>query len=194
MVEPLQIRWKVDGKEVAEIDRIFEVTRLAAGRTDDLYRRILPPIRDDIHSHFATESGPSGSWARLSPVYAAWKAANFPGEPLLQLRHILFLAATQTGASGNITVVNKQSLEFGVDLNKVPYARVHDFGGRAGRGSRMPKREYMFLSTKGQDEAAQTAARFLWDEGLAGRPGAAVAGGTVSWGGLVGLRSFGGLT
>jgi len=194
MAEPLQIRWKVDGKQVAEIDRIFEVTRKAAGRTDDLYRRILPPIRDEIHNHFARQSGPSGPWARLSPMYAAWKAANFPGEPLLQLRHTLFLAATQTGAAGNITDITKRYLEFGVDLNKVPYARVHDFGGKAGRGSRMPKREYMFLGTKGQDEAAQSAARFLWDEGLAGRPGAEVAGGAAPWGGLVGLRSFGGLT
>lgn len=191
MQETLRIRWRVDHKQVAELDRIFEVTKRAATRTDDLYRRILPLIRNNIHDHFARQSGPAGRWPRLSPAYAAWKSANFPGQPLLQLRHTLFLAATQTGAMGNITQITKRFMEFGVDLNKVPYARVHDLGGRAGRGSRMPQREFMFLSTKGQDETAQSAARFVWDEGLAGRPG---AGGAVPWGGLVGLRSFGGLT
>jgi len=191
MAETLRIKWSVDHKQVAEIDRIFEVTKKVATRKDDLYRRILPIIRNNIHDHFARQSGPAGRWPRLSPSYAAWKSANFPGQPLLQLRHTLFLAATQTGAMGNITNITKRFLEFGVDLDKVPYAQVHDLGGRAGRGSRMPKREFMFLSTKGQDETAQSAARFLWDEGLAGRPG---AGGTVPWGGLVGLRSFGGLT
>lgn len=191
MAETLQIRWRVDHKQVAELDRIFEVTKKAATRKDDLYRRILPIIRDNIHDHFARQSGPIGGWPRLSPAYAAWKEANFPGQPLLQLRHILFMAATQTGAAGNITNITKRYLEFGVALDKVPYARVHDMGGRAGRGSRMPKREFMFLSTKGQDDTAQSAARFLWDEGLAGRPGAGIS--TVPWGGLVGLRSFGGL-
>jgi len=188
MAELMTIRWRVDWKQMAELERIYEVTGSAAGRKKDLFQRILPLLRAEIQTHFARQSGPEGAWKGLSPEYSVWKETHFPGQPILQLRHHLFLAATQTGARGNITEITNRYMEFGVDLAKIPYARIHDLGGQAGRGRRstMPKREYLFLSTKAQDGAAQTAARYVWDEGLAGRPGGGA--GIGPGGGLLGAR------
>lgn len=187
MAEMMRISWRVDKKEKAELDRIFEVTEKAAGRKKDLFQRILPLIRAGVHSHFTKESGPDGRWQALNPIYSLWKEQNFPGQPILQLRHRLFSAATRTGAAGNITEITNRYLEFGVDLGKIPYARVHDLGGQAGRGrrSRMPKREFMFLDTKEQEVIAKEAWKFVWDEGLAGRPGG--AGGAASLSSLLGV-------
>lgn len=188
MAELMTIRWHVDGKQMAELDRIYEVTRAAAKNKKELFRRILPLFKAEIHTHFARESGPAGRWRSLSPEYRAWKEGQFPGRPILQLRRHLFLAATQTGARGNITEISNRGMEFGVDLTQIPYARVHDLGGRAGRSSMIPKREYLYLSPKAQDEAASTAARYVWDEGLAGRPGGGPQLGTAPWGGLLSTR------
>jgi len=186
--ELMRIRWHVDYKQMAELDRIYEVVGVAAKNKKALFQRILPLLRNEIQTHFAKESGPAGTWRRLSPEYSVWKEAHFPGRPILQLRRHLFLAATQTGARGNITDITNRYMEFGVDLSQIPYARVHDLGGRAGRGSMIPKREYLYLSPKAQDNAAQTAARYVWDEGLAGRPGGGPQLGTAPWGGLLGTR------
>ncbi len=187
MAETMRITWQVNMKEMAELDRIYQVVGKAATRKKDLFQRILPLIRAGILSHFMKESGPTGKWQALSPDYSAWKEQNFSGQSLLQLRHHLMLAATRTGAMGNITMVTNQYMEFGVDLSKIPYARVHDLGGQAGRGrrSRIPKREYLFLDTKEQNNAAQTVARFIWDENLAGRPGG--GGGGTSLSSLLGV-------
>ncbi len=188
MSELMTIRWKVDWKQMAELERIYEVTGAAAKNKKVLFERILPILRAEIQTHFARESGPGGRWRGLSPEYSTWKEATFPGRPILQLQRHLFLAATQTGARGNITDITNRYMEFGVDLGQIPYARVHDLGGRAGRASMMPKREYLYLSTKAQDEAARTAARYVWDEGLAGRPGGGPQIGTAPWGGLLSAR------
>jgi len=179
--EFLRVTWHVDKKESAEIDRLFSVTSKAAGRTKELFQRILPLIRSSVKTHFVRESGPMGRWPRLSSDYSAWKEIDFPGQPILQLRRYLIDAATQTGAWGNITKISKKYMEFGVDLTRIPYARIHDLGGKT-RGRRIPKREYMFLSKKDQDDIAQLSARFIWDEGLAGRVGGGVQTPGTPWG------------
>jgi len=55
--------------------------------------------------------------------------------------------ATLPKEEGNITRVTADDdgivIESGVDLGTVPYARIHELGGIAGRGARIPKRPYL---------------------------------------------------
>lgn len=48
---------------------------------------------------------------------------------------------------GNITKVeikgNTASLEYGISLREIPYARIHEYGGTAGRGVALRARPYM---------------------------------------------------
>jgi len=186
--EFIRLEWHVDQKEFAEISEIYVSTGNAARKMKDLFTRIVPMISQAVKNHFVSQRGYTGAWQRLSPEYAAWKNENYPGRLILQLRRGLINAATQKGAYGNITEISNKSFEYGVDLTKIPYARVHDMGGRAGRGrrSQMPKREFMFLDKKEADEVGHEAARFVWDENVAAR--GAVGGGTMPWGGLAGIR------
>jgi phage gpG-like protein len=61
----------------------------------------------------------------------------------------LFKAATVYNAQGNVSravVQNAQvTFEWGVDLGVIPYARIHEYGGQAGRklAATIPKRPYI---------------------------------------------------
>lgn len=60
----------------------------------------------------------------------------------------LFKAATVYKAKGNVSQFkqagNSYSFFWGIDLNLVPYARIHEYGGQAGRNlmSTIPARPY----------------------------------------------------
>ncbi len=183
----------MDRKEFAEISEIYISTGKAAKKMKELFTRIIPLIQQAVKNHFVSQRGFAGTWQKLSPEYAAWKEENYPGRPILQLRRHLINAATQKGAYGNITEISDKSFEYGVDLTKIPYARVHDMGGRAGRGrrSQMPKREFMFLDKKEVDKVGHEAARFVFDENVAAR--GPTGGGTMPWGGLAGVRRIAGM-
>ncbi|GAH48815.1 unnamed protein product, partial [marine sediment metagenome] len=182
--EMIRLQWHVDGKQFAEISEIYVSTGRAAKKMKDLFTRIVPLIQQAVRNHFVSQKGYTGAWQRLSPEYASWKNENYPGRLILQLRRNLINASTQKGAYGNITEISNKSFEYGVDLTKIPYARVHDMGGRAGRDKRsqMPKREFMFLDKKEVDNVGHEAARFVWDENVSARD--AVGGGTMPWGRL----------
>ena len=191
--EMIRLQWHIDGKQLAEISEIYVSTGRAAKKMKDLFTRIIPLIQQAVRNHFVSQKGYAGAWQRLSPEYASWKEENYPGRLILQLRRKLIDASTQKGAYGNITEISNKSFEYGVDLTKIPYARVHDMGGRAGRGrrSQMPKREFMFLDKKEADNVGHEAARFVWDENVSAR--GAVGGGTMPWGGLAGVRRIVGM-
>lgn len=55
--------------------------------------------------------------------------------------------ATAKGEEGNVTKISADAdgitIESGIDLSVVPYARIHELGGTAGRGAKIPKRPYL---------------------------------------------------
>lgn len=62
------------------------------------------------------------------------------------------LRAMQIGQPANIFKVKSTPSEvqilYGIDISKVPYARIHEFGGIAGRGAKIRKRPYIFPAIK----------------------------------------------
>ena len=72
--------------EIGEIDE-----RLNSLDLKDL----VPVIVDEVVRVFETEG--YGQWPALSPAYKEWKAANYPGQPILRLMDKYFSAATQPG-------------------------------------------------------------------------------------------------
>lgn len=55
--------------------------------------------------------------------------------------------ALESKQAGNITKItvtaDEVSIESGVDLDIIPYARIHEYGGTAGRNSKIPARPYL---------------------------------------------------
>ncbi|MBT4498064.1 MAG: hypothetical protein HOC74_10105 [Gemmatimonadetes bacterium] len=93
-------------------------------------RGVWPDIRDDFleggQAQFASQgkSG-SGGWKALSPAYAAWKNAHFPGKPILQRQGDLIGSLTNKSNKRFIYRPSKLGLAIGT---RVPYARYHQTG------------------------------------------------------------------
>lgn len=100
------------------LDRfVDEVTDLTP--TWDLVAKEFYAIEEE---QFNSEG--QGKWPALSPGYARWKSAHYPGRPLLVREGKLKTAAT--GGSGAVAIKDKRELQLG--FKGVPYWRYHQRG------------------------------------------------------------------
>lgn len=100
-----------------------------------------------------------------NPIYPRAK-----GGKLNLVKKNLFRAATVYKGRGNVSKTTGSgsafSFQWGIDLDVVPYARIHDLGGKAGRGlkSTIPARPYItpametFSGGKGTIDASKFTA------------------------------------
>jgi len=88
-----------------------------------------PSFYRDIKRNFELEGSYVGGWAPLSPGYAAWKQAHYPGRTILRRTDALFQSLTfehgQVGPRG-IFLPGERSLVLGTS---VPYAQYHQTPG-----------------------------------------------------------------
>lgn len=160
----LKLQYGVDWKEFKELDRFFVVSAEVLGNLKPLYEKLLPTIRREIQHQFQREGHPE-KWRRLKSTYLASfkkRKSKFP-TAILKLTGKMWKAATQTGAFGNIASITGEGLVWGIDLDKIPYARIHDQGGKVGgrRRANIPKREFLKLTKRGIDRIVQKAHRFI---------------------------------
>ena len=101
--------------EMGEIDE-----RLNSLDLNDL----VPVIVEEVVRVFETEG--YGQWPALSPAYKEWKAANYPGQPILRLMDKYFSAATQPGNPNNFIDLDDNRIEYGVD--GLDHPRYHEDG------------------------------------------------------------------
>lgn len=88
--------------------------------------RFAPGFYRSILEDFVLEGGGSGArWAPLSPAYAQWKAARFPGTSILVRSGALKASLAGPGAPFSIFRPGPTSLEIGTS---VPYAIHHQLG------------------------------------------------------------------
>ena len=86
-------------------------------------------------SNFALGGLPSGGWAPLSPQYAAWKLARFPGAPPM-VRSGRLAASLSGGTTDSVFSATPTKMQIGTRLE---YAKFHQYGT-----SKMPKRKIVF--------------------------------------------------
>lgn len=75
---------------------------------------------------FASEGAyGSGGWAALSPDYAAWKEANYPGKPILERTGALKASLTERPFGVEVLDARAMAVGSGID-----YGAFHQAGGR----------------------------------------------------------------
>lgn len=113
-------------------------------------------VFQDIDEHFDRQEGPNGGWKKWSNIYQEhMDKIGRGGNKILQFTGILRQSIRPGPAkSGQYTWVNPAQTKDGF-----PYARAHDEGGK-----QLPQREFMWLSDKGMDRAADTMMKYLLDE------------------------------
>lgn len=91
------------------------------------------PLWDRLADRFAVAEGKqfssegaygSGGWTPLSPIYAAWKAANYPGKRILERTGTLRDSLTRRPFG--IEFLTKRAMTVGSGLD---YGRYHQAGG-----------------------------------------------------------------
>ena len=93
-----------------------------------VFPRLSPVFEEAVKEQFdARGEGPvAGSWADLTPDYAAWKATAYPGQPLLERTGALRAALTSSGSPVALRAWSDTDFTFG--SNGVEYASFHQTG------------------------------------------------------------------
>lgn len=119
-----------------------QVDRTLAGIQDAVQdmRPVWDEITDQFVDHetrqFATEGrAGSGGWVPLSPRYAAWKAANYPGKGILERTGALKESLTQRPLP--VEVLDEKSMLIGSDS---------EYGGYHQAGDGVPQRRPVELT------------------------------------------------
>lgn len=140
-----------------------------AGRNlSPLLRRWKKPLRDDQRQHAREEEGPSGAWVPLSPWTMAKRLARKGKQGRRRRAHRqgpLFSRKRVLGRLPSAINVISDAHRVAV-VSRASWSGVHQDGGTAGRGSRIPARPFLWLSKKVVAYAADQAQRYLlagWD-------------------------------
>jgi hypothetical protein len=115
----------------------------------ELIRRVPGIVKDAfdaqiLQAELAVDISDNMDNENRNPVYP-----RGGGDKLQVVTGDLFRAATVYKAKGNATTIKGGGTMFsfvwGIDLDVIPYARIHEFGGQAGRGLKttIPKRPYI---------------------------------------------------
>lgn len=117
-------------------------------------------VYQDIIKHFEEEQGSGGPWEKWSTFYMEqMKLENKSGNKILQdtgrLRNS-FTPQKYRKTSAGLLWYNNAKTKSGF-----PYAAAHDEGG-----SRLPKRDFMWLSSKAMDKISEQTLQFMLEKGI----------------------------
>ena len=163
-MELLRLQYGIDWKEFKEVDRFFIVSKEVLTDLEALYEKLVPTITKEIKDQFSSEGKPE-KWKALSKRYlASYKKrhSKYPTK-ILKLTGKMWKAATLKGAYGNICNVDKDGFIWGINLRTIPYARLHDKGGRLSGKAHgyMVQREFLKLTKEGVHRIVQKAHKFI---------------------------------
>lgn len=147
-----QIRLDMDATAMV---RGLRAMRVAVEDLRPLWPHVTRVIRPFIVKNFRTQGTSSGQpWAPLTPAYAAWKARNYPGKPILVREGDL--RAHVTGRKGPRVVAAPRWVDYVIDDPKAQY---HQHGTRF-----MVARPLIPRVPHDVQEAVRQAARDYFDD------------------------------
>jgi phage gpG-like protein len=123
-----------------------------------VFPKLVPVMEAGAKRQFDAEgAGPvAGPWAQLSAAYAAWKAGEYPGQPLLVATGALRDALTVDG--GTHALRDYSSAQFNYGTQGLEYASFHQTGT-----SNMPARPPFDFGPDFERELARAAAAGVRD-------------------------------
>lgn len=125
------MEWEVGGSVDPGLRRLRAAFERSGAEVANLgkyvYPRVTTALEEATSKQFGDEgSGSTGSWAALSPEYAAWKEKYFPGEPILQRTRALVAGLTDSSSSTARRDISSDAMIFGT--SGVSYASFHQTG------------------------------------------------------------------
>lgn len=118
--------------DVREVDRAIDEMLDAGHKLGPAFRKAKPVMRLDQRDHAKKQMGPGGRWpARAKSTARKLRSKGKRPRLLGKLPISTTYVATKTGVRG---------------LSRVSWSNAHNQGARVGRGSVLPKREYLWIS------------------------------------------------
>lgn len=148
------IRAKVD---ISAVDRGLDALTRAARDLGPAFKEARKPVRKDQRDHAQRRQGPDGPWqpkSRLTRAREALAAKRAKRRPRTK-RLLGRLPGAIKVESNRWRVVAR---------SKSRWSNVHQEGGTAGRGARIPARPFLWVS-----DALEAALRFVFERHILGR-------------------------
>ena len=143
--------------DIVPLENSFRAAIRAAGDLAPAWRKAKAPARVDLRDHRARNIGPDGPWPARSPFTlqrARSKARKGARQSGKRARRILGKLPTALKMDVSARALTIKS--------RVKWAAIHQEGGRAGRGSKIPPRPFLWAS----DRLLETIGRIIMDRVL----------------------------
>jgi phage gpG-like protein len=128
-------RISINVRGIAKVEKKLVAMELRSTNFSPVFMQAKAQLSAASASNFALGGLPSGGWSPLSPQYAAWKLARFPGAPPL-VRTGRLAASLSGGTADSVFSVTPTKMQVGTRLE---YAKFHQYGT-----TKMPKRKIVF--------------------------------------------------
>lgn len=140
-------------------DRSFDKALKALAKVTSDFRVPLQKIAEDFYrtqKPIFEMKGP-GPYPDLSTLYKIRKRRLYGFiYPILKANGRLAKAASEQGASGNITEINETDVSFGVNENTIPYAAFHQSDAPR---RKIPLRKFLFIGPEAPQFASSDQMR-----------------------------------
>ncbi len=151
----LRLSATVDIRDADEGLAAMEHVRLAP-----VFKELGKPLRDDQRDHAKKQEGPEGSWPKRSAhtaarIASARRSARRKKDRTAKKRRL------PRKILGRLpTAISMKTSASGVVIeSKVAWSGIHQEGGTAGRGARIPARPFLWISERFLDLAAEKLAK-----------------------------------
>lgn len=128
----------------------LDALRAAGADTRPAFKAMRKPLRSDLRAHAKAQEGPGGAkWPERKPPRRLKGRAGEPRKlARKRSRRVLGKLPNATGLR-----VERRAI---YAISKVKkWSRVHNEGGKAGRGARIPQRQYLWIGDGMKAKAAQ---------------------------------------
>ena len=122
--------------DLRDVDQGFRTLLQAGGDVGPLLQEAKRPLRTDVREHQRDLRGPGGRWPAISPATQRKRGRTKSGRQ--RWRRTLGRLPTMR----QIRVIGGDTL---IARPRLPWAAVHHFGGRVGRGARIPARPFLYF-------------------------------------------------
>lgn len=139
--------------DIGDTERGIVAMLRRSRRLAPAFAELKKPMRDDQRQHQRREEGPDGKWPKRKTAYTTVSrqgaGGRFSGGT--KKKRIGSRKKLLGKIPGAIKVVSDDDAV--IAFSRIAWASIHQDGGTAGRGAKIPKREFMWISERLAREA-----------------------------------------
>lgn len=138
-----------DTGERERVKTFIRVPNEVMANLKPVWKIIIPNMRQRESVTFRRQQNPitRKRWPDLEPTYKERKEKMYPGKRILEATGLLRRAASRKGAPGQVVVMKRNGMVFGVELGVI-YPLVHQTTGRSRKDGTPIKRVWFGFTAK----------------------------------------------